>query len=87
MLADDSIDRTARELVSLGMVAMHEGDRDFAQRCYLGSIRNRPAEVKTYFRLAWAVLPAAVTRALSPILSPRIRRGLAGPPLLDEGWR
>jgi glycosyltransferase involved in cell wall biosynthesis len=83
-LAHDSIDRTARELVSLGMVAMHQGDRDFARRCYLCSIRYRPAELKTYFRLAWAALPATVARSLSPMLSPRILRGLAGPPWLEE---
>ncbi|MGH7925237.1 MAG: glycosyltransferase [Candidatus Binatus sp.] len=83
-LADDSIDRTARELVSLGMLAMHEGDRELARRCYLSAIRNQPAEPKTYFRLAWAVLPAGVARVLSPMFSPRLRRGLTGPPFLEE---
>jgi hypothetical protein len=59
-------------------------DRGYARRCYLSAIRNRPAELKTYARLAWALLPASVTRVLSPMFSPRLRRGLSGPPLLEE---
>jgi glycosyltransferase involved in cell wall biosynthesis len=83
-LAEASIDKMGRELVSLGMLSMHEGYRKFARRCYLSAIRNRPAVLKTYFRLAWAVLPAGVARVLSPMFSPRLRRGLTGPPFLEE---
>ena len=84
ILATIAIDRAAAEQVSLGMMAMQAGDRGYARRCYLSAIRNRPAELKTYARLAWALLPATVTRVLSPMFSPRLRRGLSGPPLLEE---
>ena len=84
ILAAIAIDRAAAEQVSLGMMAMQAGDRGYARRCYLSAIRNRPAELKTYARLAWALLPASVTRVLSPMFSPRLRRGLSGPPLLEE---
>jgi glycosyltransferase involved in cell wall biosynthesis len=86
-LADYAIALTAREQVTLGMMAMHRGDRGYARRCYLSSIRNRPSELKTYFRLAWAMLPAGATRMLSAMLSTRIRRSLSGPPFLEERAR
>ncbi len=80
VLADVAIDTTARELVMLGMMAMHEGDRIYARRCYLSSIRNRPLKPKTYVRLGWALLPASVAKVLAPVLSPRLRQSLSGPP-------
>ncbi len=79
-LANVAIDTTARELVMLGMTAMQAGDRAYARRCYLSAIRNRPAELKTYARLAWTLLPASVAKVLSPVLSPRLRQSLSGPP-------
>jgi len=85
LLVEDSIDRKARELVTLGMMAMHKGNRGFARRCYLSAIRIRPAETKTYFRLLWAALPESVARALSPMLSSRIRQSVSGPPALEQG--
>ena len=83
-LADYAIDSIAHEQVTMGMMAMHEGDRRFARRCYLRSIRNRPLKLKTYVRLAWAILPAGVARVLSPMLAPGLRRSLSGPPVLEE---
>ncbi len=79
-----AIDSIADEQVSLGMTAMHEGDRRFARRCYLRSIRNRPLKLKTYVRLGWAILPAGVARVLSPMLAPRLQRSLSGPPFFEE---
>jgi glycosyltransferase involved in cell wall biosynthesis len=82
--ADFAIEETAYEQVVLGMMAMHQGDRGFARRCYLSSIRNRPLKLKTYFRLVWAALPASVAQMLSTMLSSRLRRSLSGPPFLEE---
>ncbi len=84
MLVEDSIDRKARELVTLGMMAMHEGNRGLARRCYRSAIRNRPATMKTYFRLLWAMLPEGLARVLSPMLSSRLRQSVSGPPALEQ---
>lgn len=75
-----AIDRMANELAGVGMMAMHDGNRGFARRCYRASLRYRPLMFKTYFRLGWAMLPARVARMLSPMLSPGLRRSLSGPP-------
>ena len=83
-LADYAIDSIAHEQVAMGMMAMHEGDRRFARRCYLRSIRNRPLKLKTYVRLAWATVPAGIARVLSPMLAPGLRRSLSGPPVMGE---
>ncbi len=80
-LADVAIDSTARELEMLGMVMMHEGDPGYARRCYRAALRHRPLMLKTYFRLGWAMLPAKVEQRLSPMLAPRLRRSLTGPPV------
>jgi hypothetical protein len=39
--------------------------------------------LKTYFRLGWAMLPAQVEQWLSPMLAPRLRRSLTGPPVQE----
>ena len=83
-VADYAIDSIAHEQVAMGMMAMHEGDRRFARRCYLRSIRNRPLNLKTYVRLAWATVPAGIARVLSPMLAPGLRRSLSGPPVMGE---
>jgi glycosyltransferase involved in cell wall biosynthesis len=83
-LADCAIDTAARELAMLGMVAMHQGDRGYARRCYRASLRHRPLMLKTYLRLGWALLPAKVALTLSAMLSPGMRRSLSGPPVLEE---
>ena len=75
-----AVDRFANGLVSLGMMAMFQGDRPLARRCYRAAIRSRPLWLKTYFRLGWAMLPAKVERRLTPMLPPRLRRSLSGPP-------
>ncbi|MGD0671127.1 MAG: glycosyltransferase family A protein [Candidatus Binatus sp.] len=79
-LAEWAIDKLANELIAVGMTAMHEGDRTLARRCYRASLRYRPLMLKTYFRLGWAMLPAKVAGMLSPMLPPRLRRSLSGPP-------
>jgi hypothetical protein len=79
-VAEWAIDRVGRELIGVGLMAMHDGNRGFARRCYRASIRYRPLELKTYVRLAWAVLPASIARMLSPMLAPGLRRSLSGPP-------
>jgi glycosyltransferase involved in cell wall biosynthesis len=83
-LAGAVVDGAAHELVMMGMMAMHQGDRRFARRCYLSSIRHRPLWLKTYFRLGWAALPSVVLRPLALALPPHWRRSLAGPPFLEE---
>jgi len=82
-IAEWAIDRNANELASVGLMAMHEGNPGFARRCYRASIRLRPLRLKTYFRLGWAMLPGEVSRWLSPMLAPRLRRSLAGPPFTE----
>ncbi|MGB0061027.1 glycosyltransferase family 2 protein [Candidatus Binatus sp.] len=79
-IAEWAIDRTANELVTVGLMAMHDGNPGFARRCYRASIRYRPRMLKTYLRFAWAMLPAKISQALSPMLAPGMRRSLSGPP-------
>ena len=69
----------------MGLAAMREGDRSLARRYYLDSLRSRPMKMKTYVRLAWALLPPRIARIISSMLSPRLRRGLSGPRFLNEG--
>ena len=83
-LAGYVLDGAAHELVMMGMMSMHEGDREYARRCYLSSIRYRPLNLKTYARLAWAAMPASVAQAVSAILSASLLRSLSGPPFLEE---
>jgi hypothetical protein len=84
LLADYAIDSIADEQVTMGLTAMREGDRILARRWYLDSIRNRPLNVKTYVRLAWALLPPGVTRTISAVLAPRLRHSLSGPRFPEE---
>ena len=81
-IAEWAIDRTANELVTVGLMAMHDGNPGFARRCYRASIRYRPRMLKTYLRFAWAMLPARISQAVSPMLAPGMRRSLSGPPSL-----
>ena len=83
-IAKSGVDGAANELVGVGLMAMHEGDRRLAARCYRASIRYSPLMLKTYFRLGWAMLPAKVARMLSPMFPPGLRRSLSGPPVLEE---
>ena len=36
--------------------------------------------VVSYLRLGWATLPATLSRRISPLLAPGLRRSLSGPP-------
>jgi glycosyltransferase involved in cell wall biosynthesis len=83
-LAGHVLDGAAHELVMMGMMSMHEGDREYARRCYLTSIRYRPLNLKTYARLAWAAMPASVAQPVSAMLSASLLRSLSGPPFLEE---
>jgi glycosyltransferase involved in cell wall biosynthesis len=79
-----AIDTVARDLIGVGLMAMHQDDRAFARRCYLAAIRHRPLTLKTYCRLVWAMLPGKAARTLSPMFPPGLRRSLSGPPVLEE---
>jgi hypothetical protein len=83
-IAKSAVHGAASELVGVGLMAMHDGNRGFAGRCYRASIRYRPLMLKTYCRLGWAMLPGKVAQRLSPMLSPGLRRSLTGPPVLEE---
>jgi hypothetical protein len=83
-IATLAIDGVAHELIGVGLMAMHEGNRALARRAYRASIRYSPLTLKTYFRLAWAMLPAKAARALSSTFPPGLRRSLSGPPVLEE---
>jgi glycosyltransferase involved in cell wall biosynthesis len=79
-ISDWAIDRTANELVTVGLMAMHDGNPGLARRCYRASIRYRPLMLKTYLRFGWATLPVKISQALSRMLAPGVRRSLSGPP-------
>ena len=79
-IAEWAIDKMTNELIGVGLMAMHDGNRGFAQRCYRASMRYRPLMFKTYLRLGWAMLPAKLLERISPMLSPGLRRSLSGPP-------
>ena len=75
-----AIDRIANELVTVGLMAMHDRNTGLARRCYRASIRYRPLMFKTWLRLGWAMLPARISQTISPMLAPEMRRSLSGPP-------
>ena len=79
-----AIDGVARELIGVGLMAVHQDHRAFARRCYLAAIRRRPLILKTYCRLAWAMLPGKAAQTLAPMFPPGLRRSLSGPPVLEE---
>ena len=79
-----AMDGAAHELAMMGMKAMHEGDRAYARKCYVASLRHGLLGLKTWFRLGWAILPCAVSQRISPVLPPGLRRSLSGPPFLEE---
>jgi len=79
-LARLAINTVASGLVSLGLMAIHEGDRALAVRYYRESIRYRPLDLKTYVRMAWAMLPSGIAGKFVGLLTPRLRQSLSGPP-------
>jgi predicted O-methyltransferase YrrM len=54
---------TASTLRYDGLVALREGRRAEARRCFIQALRVDPAHVKTYLRLIRTYLPAALVRA------------------------
>jgi predicted O-methyltransferase YrrM len=46
-----------------GLIALREGRRAEARRCFRAALRIDPAHVKTYFRMLRTFLPAALVRA------------------------
>ncbi|HYL57840.1 MAG TPA: glycosyltransferase family A protein [Candidatus Acidoferrales bacterium] len=79
-LTELSIKTVGLGLVGVGLMAIHEGNRARARQCYRASLRYRPLDLKTYVRLGWTMLPAGIADSLTTMLTPRLRRGLAGPP-------
>jgi len=79
-----AMDNVTRDLVGVGLMAMHQDDRALARRCYRAAISENPLILKTYFRLAWAMLPVQAARMLSPMFPPGLRRSLSGPPTMEE---
>jgi glycosyltransferase involved in cell wall biosynthesis len=73
-------DTVGSGLVSLGLMAIHEGDRALAIQYYRESIRYRPLDLKTYVRMSWAMLPVGIADRFIGFLTPRMRRSLSGPP-------
>lgn len=61
----------ARDLTSLAMIAMHDGDAALARAAYSASLLRNPRQARTAARLAWAFFPAiarnAVRRALPAV--------------------
>jgi len=68
-----------QELEAAGTIALRNGDRAFARRCYLSAIRARPFKLKTYLRLARTFVPHGIAHTIAPMLPPRRRRSLSGP--------
>lgn len=54
---------TASTLRYQGLLALREGRRAEARRCFRQALRVEPSHVKTYFRLIRTYLPAALIRA------------------------
>ena len=80
VLTEQSTKMAGRELVGMGLMAIHHGDRALARRCYLASLEHNPLDLRTYVRLGWTMLPAGIADSLTTMLTPRLRRSLAGPP-------
>jgi hypothetical protein len=70
---------TADLLVSIGLTAMTQGDRQFAREAYKTAALYRPHDLKNYLRLAWTYLPEEMARAASTLFPSKIRRAIAGP--------
>jgi len=70
---------TAALLVSVGLTAMLDCDRDFARRCYRLALRYDRFDSKTYVRLAWTYLPERAARTISAKLPQRLQRAVCGP--------
>jgi glycosyltransferase involved in cell wall biosynthesis len=73
-------------LLSLALLALHEGDRPLARRAYLALLREAPLRLRTYVRLGWTFMPRPVSLHLSPLLPPRYQRALMGPPKNKTDW-
>jgi glycosyltransferase involved in cell wall biosynthesis len=67
-------------LLSLALLALHEGDRPLARRAYISLLRAAPLRVRTYVRLGWAFMPRPVRLHLSRWLPANYQRALMGPP-------
>ncbi len=74
------VDFLGELLACVGLVAMARGDRGAARACYLEALRNNPAALKNYPRLAWTLLPPRLARAASALLPGDWGRVLTGPP-------
>lgn len=79
-LARGAIATQAGSMVALGLAVMNRGDYQLARRCYLMSLRFAPCDPRTYARLAWTFVPRKIGNLLLPLMTPRARRALSGPP-------
>ncbi len=79
-LAREAVGVQAGTLVSIGLDAIHRGDRHLARRCYLMSFEYVGWAPKTWLRLLWTFLPDPLARSVVAYLPVRARRAFAGPP-------
>jgi glycosyltransferase involved in cell wall biosynthesis len=79
-LVREAIAAQAGMLVSLGLGAMHSGDRRLARRCYLMALDYARFDLRIYARLAWTLVPGAIANPILSRIPSRARRALAGPP-------
>ena len=63
-----------REMVTVGLMAMHDGNSEFALRCYRESIRYSPLRSRLIYGTD------AQASRISPLPMPRLRRLQSGPP-------
>jgi hypothetical protein len=79
-LARAAVTVQAGTLVSIGLDAIHRGDRGLARRCYLMSFEYHGWAPKTWLRLLWTFLPDRFARSALAYLPVRARRAFGGPP-------
>jgi glycosyltransferase involved in cell wall biosynthesis len=70
----------ARVLVGAGLTAMDEGAAAYARRCYLAALRFAPANIKTWLRIGWTLIPQPVASSIACRLPGSIARAFMGPP-------
>lgn len=73
-------------LLSLALLALHEGDRPLARRAYLSLLRQAPLRIRTYARLGWTFMPRQISLSFSRLLPPKFQRALMGPPKNKTDW-
>ncbi|MFZ0890315.1 MAG: glycosyltransferase [Candidatus Binataceae bacterium] len=67
-------------LIGAGLTAMDEDATAYARRCYLAALRFDPANIKTWLRIGWTLIPRSIAAPLAGILPGSIARAFMGPP-------